>query len=170
MIAKSVLFVLGFAAMATNALAQDSYNVGSLQISQPWTRATPKGASTAAGYLKITNTGTTADRLVGGSSPIAGRVEVHEMSMDKGVMKMRLLKDGLEIKPGASVDLKPGSYHLMLVDLKQPIKKGDHIKDTLTFEKAGSVDIELTAVGTGETFGKGSGAGKAMQQMPGMAH
>ena len=121
MIAKSVLFVLGFAAMATNALAQDSYNVGSLQISQPWTRATPKGASTAAGYLKITNTGTTPDRLVGGSSPIAGRVEVHEMSMDKGVMKMRPVKDGLEIKPGASVELKPGSYHLMFVDLKQPI-------------------------------------------------
>jgi copper(I)-binding protein len=92
------------------------------------------------------------------------------MSMDKGVMKMRPLKDGLEIKPGASVELKPGSYHLMFVDLKQPIKKGDHIKDTLTFEKAGSVDIELTAVGTGETFGKGSGTGKAMQQMPGMAH
>ena len=151
-------------------LVRTSYNVGSLQISQPWTRATPKGASTAAGYLKITNTGTTPDRLVGASSPVAGRVEVHEMSMENGVAKMRPLKDGLEIKPGASVELKPGSYHLMLEELKQPIKKGDHIKDTLTFEKAGSVDIQLTAVGAGETFGKsgGMGGGKAMQGMPGM--
>jgi copper(I)-binding protein len=169
MLVKSLLFLLGFAAMATNAVAQGTYNLGSLQISQPWSRATPKGATTAAGYLKITNTGTTSDRLIGGSSPVAGRVEVHEMSMDKGVMKMRPVKDGLEIKPGASVELKPGSYHVMLIDLKQPIKKGDHIKGALTFEKAGSVDIEYTAVGIGETPGKsGTGANKPMQEMPGM--
>src|SRR5258708_24723635 len=90
---------------ATTAYAQD-YKIGNLQISQPWARATPKGAAVAGGYLKITNTGTAPDRLLGGSTDIAKRFEVHEMSIDKGVMKMRELKSGLEIPPGATVELK----------------------------------------------------------------
>jgi copper(I)-binding protein len=181
---KAIAGLFAAALTLTAAYAQDSqadYKVGALQISQPWSRATPKGASVAGAYLKITNTGTAPDRLVGGSSPIAGRFEVHEVAMDNGVMKMRPLKDGLEIKPGASVELKPGSYHIMLLDLKQPLKKGDHVKGTLTFEKAGPVDVDYAVVGIGETLGvSASGsAGKAMQDrgmqgqdmkgMPGMS-
>lgn len=150
---KAVLFCLAFALGAAVAQAQDapSYKAGALQITQPWSRATPKGAQVAGAYFKITNTGTTPDRLLGGSTPVAGRFEVHEMSMDNGVMKMRPVQGGLEIKPGESVELKPGAYHVMMLDLKQPLNKGDHVKATLNFEKAGSVDIEYSVVGVGET-------------------
>ena len=115
-----------------------------------------KGASVGGGYMKITNNGTAPDRLIGGSSPIAGRFEVHEMSMDNGVMRMRPLKDGLEIKPGQTVELKPGSFHVMFVDLKEPIKEGDRVKGTLVFEKAGTVDVEYVAVAVGAIAEGGS--------------
>jgi len=152
------------------------YKVGALQITSPWSRATPKGAGVAAGYMKITNTGTTPDRLVGGSSPVAGRVEVHEMSMDGGVMKMRPLKDGLELKPGETVELKPGSFHIMMLDLKQAVKEGERVKGTLTFEKAGTVDVEYAVVAAGATPGgaksgdDGMSGHDGMKGMPGMNH
>jgi copper(I)-binding protein len=174
-IMKALAGLFAAALTLTVAQAQDAtteYKLGPLQISQPWSRATPKGAAVAGAYLKITNNGTTPDRLVGGSSPVAGRFEVHEMTMDNGVMKMRPLKGGLEIKPGESVELKPGSYHIMLLDLKQPLQKGDHIKGTLKFEKAGSLDVDYAVVGVGETAAGGSSgtSGHDMHGMPGMSH
>ena len=81
--------------------------VGSLKISTPWARATPKGASVGGGYMKITNTGTAPDRLVGGSTDISSGFEVHEMKMEGGVMKMRPVAGGIEIKPGQTVDARP---------------------------------------------------------------
>lgn len=134
------LLPLALAATAANA---ETFTAGPLRIEQPWSRATPKGASVAGGYLKVTNTGSTPDRLIGGSSDAAARFEIHEMSMDGGVMKMRALKDGLAIPPGATVELKPGSYHAMFVNLTRPFVKGDHIKGSLTFEKAGKVDVDF---------------------------
>jgi copper(I)-binding protein len=163
---KSIAVIIAAIATfaASSAFAHD-YKVGSLQIGHPWARATPKGAAVGGGYLKITNTGTTPDKLVSGSSAVSGRFEVHEMSMDGGVMKMRLLKDGLEIKPGETVELKPGGFHIMLLDLKEPIKEGERVKGTLVFEKAGSVDIEYATVPVG-----GSPGGKdTTHQMPGMS-
>ena len=135
------------------------YHVGSLDITGPWSRATPKGAPVAAGYLTIKKNGTTADRLVGGSADVAPKFEVHEMSMDNGVMKMRPIKGGLEIKPGETVELKPEAMHVMFVGLKKPLKEGDHIKATLVFEKAGKVDVEFDVSGMGATGG---------HDMPGM--
>jgi periplasmic copper chaperone A len=171
---KSIVCLFAVAFTLSAAQAQDStsnYTLGALQISQPWSRATPKGASVAGAYLKITNDGTAPDRLVGGSSPIAGRFEIHEMSMDNGVMRMRPVKDGLVIKPGQSVELKPGSYHVMLLDLKRPIQKGDHVKATLRFENAGSIEIEYNVVGVGETPGGGAaGPDHEAHAMPGMSH
>ena len=99
--------------------------------------------------MKITNNGTTADRLISGSSEIAGSFQVHEMTMEKGVAKMRPVKDGLEIKPGQTVELKPGAIHIMFVDLKMPLNKGDHIKATLVFEKAGTVEVEYDVLAIG---------------------
>src|ERR1043166_1341934 len=90
---------------ASGAHAQE-YKAGALVIDHPWTRATPKSAKVAGGYLKITNTGSTPDRLTGGSADVSRNFEVHAMSMDGGVMKMRELKNGLEIPPGATVELK----------------------------------------------------------------
>jgi copper(I)-binding protein len=107
----------------------------------------------AGGYMKIENTGKEADRLVGGSTGIAGKFEVHEMKMSGNVMKMRELDKGLEVPPGKSVELKPGSYHVMLTDLKQQPKAGDKVKGTLLFEKAGKVEVEYTVRGLGAGAG-----------------
>ncbi|RFB80686.1 copper chaperone PCu(A)C [Methylovirgula sp. 4M-Z18] len=124
------------------------YTAGKMKVSMPWTRATPKGVDVAVGYVTITNTGTEPDRLTGGSTSVAAHFELHEMSTSGGVMKMREL-EGIDIKPGQTVELKPNGFHIMMTDLKQQIKKGDHIKATLTFEKAGSVDVDFEAGGVG---------------------
>jgi periplasmic copper chaperone A len=144
--------VLGLAAalmlIAAPGVAE-TYKVGSIQIEQPWARATPKGATIGAGYMKITNTGSEPDRLVGGSVSFAGRFEVHSMTMEQGVMKMREVKDGLEIKPGETVELKPGGYHVMFVDLKQPLKQGEDVSVTLKFAKAGTIEVKYPVEGIG---------------------
>ena len=128
--------------LATPALAAD-YTAGSLKISTPWARATPKGAQVGGGFMTITNTGTAPDRLIGGATTISSSFEVHEMSMDGGIMKMRMLKDGLEIKPGETVTLKPGGYHVMFIGLKDQLKQGGAFKSTLEFAKAGKVEVEF---------------------------
>jgi len=145
---KSILFAAFVALIATAASAHD-YKVGSLEIKQPWVRATPKGAPVGGGFMTITNKGTAPDRLVGGASTAAGKFEIHEMKMENGVMKMRPLANGLEIKPGQTVEFKPGSYHLMFMGLKLPFEKGARVQATLTFEKAGKVDVEYVVEAVG---------------------
>jgi copper(I)-binding protein len=120
-----------------------TFKLGDLTVTSPWTRATPGGAKIAGGYLKITNNGSAVDRFLGAKSDATNHVEIHEMSMTDGVMKMRPLPDGLEIKPGETVELKSGGYHLMFMDLKRPLKQGDTLKATLQFEKAGSLDVNF---------------------------
>ena len=153
---KPTGFAVGTALLlfASGAAAED-YRIGALEIAQPWSRATPRGAAVASGYVSIRNTGATHDRLVGGTFALAPRVEIHEMSMDQGVMKMRELKGGVEIRPGAAIELKPGSYHLMFVNLTRPLAKGDRVKGTLVFEKAGPVEIEyaVEAIGAAPSHG-----------------
>lgn len=127
---------------AGSALAHD-YKAGVLKIGHPWTRATPNGASVGGGYLTIENTGPDADKLVGGTLAGAGRVEVHRMSMEGSVMKMAPVEGGLVIKPNETVSLKPGGYHLMFLDLKGQLKKGEMLKGSLEFEKAGKVEVEF---------------------------
>ena len=118
--------------------ASDTFKVGDITVAAPWTRATPGGAKVAGGYLKVTNNGAAADKLVGATTDIAGRVEIHEMSMSGGVMQMRPLDAGLELKAGQTVELKPGGYHVMFMDLKRQLKQGETVKATLQFEKAGN--------------------------------
>lgn len=145
------------AAPAAPQSGSDALKVGDLIVASPWTRATPGGAKIAGGYLKITNTGKATDRLLGATSAGADRVEIHEMSMTGGVMKMRPLADGLTIKPGETVELKPGGLHMMFMDIKQPLKQGDTLKTTLKFEKAGTLDVsfKVNAIGaTGEAAHK----------------
>lgn len=138
---RPAAFVLALSLAAGAAMAQD-YTAGSIKISQVWTREVPKGSQVAAGFMTLTNTGKEADTLIGGSSTIAGKFEVHEMKMDDGIMRMRELKPGLVINPGETVVLKPGSFHIMLLDLKQPPKTSAPIKGTLIFAKAGKIEIE----------------------------
>jgi len=130
------------------AMAED-YRVGTIEIGNPWTRATPKGSAVAGAYMTISNKGTVADRLLGGSSPVAGQFEVHSMTMEQGVAKMRPVVGGLELKPGETLELKPGGFHVMLTGLKQPLEKGQRIKGTLEFEKAGKIEIEYSVEALG---------------------
>ena len=134
--------------MTVPAEAAD-YDVGSIHISAPWARATPKGASSAAAYMTITNNGKTPDRVSCVSSDASAQCQIHSMTMDGGVMKMRPVESGLEIKPGETVTLQPASFHMMLVDLKQPLEQGKTIKATLKFDKAGTLDVEypIAAIG-----------------------
>ena len=157
-------FILAAALTATllSPTMAHEYTVGALKIDHPWARATPKGASVGGGYLKITNTGTAPDRLVGGTTDISSRFEIHEMSMDGGVMKMRAEPNGIEIKPGQTVEFKPGGHHLMFLGLKQMFEKGGHVKATLQFEKAGKVDVDFTVEGIGAQTG-GDNAMPGMQ-------
>jgi periplasmic copper chaperone A len=116
---------------------------GTIVIEKPFSRATPGGAQVGAGYFTIINKGAVADRLVSASSPAAGQVQIHEMSMQDNVMKMRELASGLPVGAGKTVALSPGGYHLMLMGLKSPLKAGDKVPVTLTFEKAGKVEVTL---------------------------
>jgi copper(I)-binding protein len=129
------------------AMATD-YKVGSLEIGSPWSRATPKGSQTAIGYMTIKNNGTTPDRLIGGSINVAANFELHSIVMENGIAKMRELKD-VEIGPGQTIEFKPGGSHVMFVDLKHPLSKGEHVKGTLVFEHAGTVQIEYSVEGIG---------------------
>jgi copper(I)-binding protein len=128
--------------MAIGVQAAD-YDVGPMHIEQPWARATPKGASSGAAYLTVVSAGTAPDRLSCASSDAAAKCEIHSMTLEGGVMKMRPVEDGLEIKPGETVTLKPGGYHVMLVDLKHPLEPGKTVEVTLQFEKAGTIKMAL---------------------------
>jgi hypothetical protein len=141
-----VLFVATLCAAPARA---QEVKAGDLVITQPWTRATPNGAKIGGGYLTIENKGSAPDRLIGGSTDAASKLEVHEMSMKDGVMTMRPLDDGLTIDPGKTVKLAPGGYHLMMFDLKKPLKQGETVPITLKFEKAGEVKVSLAVQGIG---------------------
>jgi periplasmic copper chaperone A len=132
-----LLLALGGAAQAHD------YAAGPLTIGHPWSRATPNGAKVAGGYLTVTNTGTEPDRLTGAAFGQAGRAELHSMSTENGVMKMAPVEGGLAIKPGETLTLAPGGYHLMFLDLKAPLKQGDAVAGSLTFEKTGTVPVSF---------------------------
>ena len=150
---KQIVMSLAATARPCSLLAAparaEEVKAGDLVITQAWSRATPGGAKIGGGYLTIENKGSAPDRLIGGSADIAGKVEVHEMAMNNGVMTMRPLDKGLTIEPGKTVKLAPGGYHLMLLDLKSPLKQGDKLPVTLEFEKAGKVTLSLDVQGVG---------------------
>jgi copper(I)-binding protein len=137
--------------ITANAMATD-YKAGSLTINNPWSRATPKGAQTAIGYMTIKNDGAVPDRLIGGSVEVANRFQLHAMTMESGIAKMRDLSD-IKIRPGQTVEFKPGGSHAMFVDLKHRLSKGEHVKGTLIFERAGTVQIEYDVEGIGAQRG-----------------
>lgn len=141
--------VAALLALASAPAYAQEVKAGDLVITQAWSRATPAGAKVAGGYLTIENKGSAADRLVSGAGDVAGKVEIHEMAMNNGVMTMRPLDKGLVIEPGKTVKLAPGGYHMMLMDLKQPLKQGDKVPVTLEFEKAGKVALSLDVQGVG---------------------
>lgn len=114
-----------------------------LVVENAWTRATAPKAPVAGGFLTVRNDAARADRLLSATSPDAERVEIHEMSMNDGVMRMRKLDDGLDIPANASTPLKPGGYHLMFIGPKRPFVLGETVVATLRFERAGSREVRF---------------------------
>ena len=145
----AILAAATFVPLAATPASAHDYEAGSLRIAHPWARATPPRAGVAGAYMVIENTGNEADRLLGGTTDAAEKVQVHSMTMDGGIMKMRQLKDGLTIPAGETVTLAPGGYHLMLINPVAPLKEGASVPATLTFEKAGAVKVELAVEGMG---------------------
>jgi copper(I)-binding protein len=165
--ARSLSCIALLACLFATPARADEVKANGLVISQVWSRATPGGAKIAGGYLTIENKGSAPDRLIGGSGDFAGKVEVHEMAMNNGVMTMRSLDKGLAIEPGKTVKLAPGGYHLMLMDLKSPLKQGDKVPLVLEFEKAGKVTLSLEVQGVGAQAPAGTDrSGHDMKNMP----
>lgn len=162
---RTIAFAAAITTLLSAPLHAEDVKAGDLLISQAWSRQTPSGAKVAGAYLTIENKGTTADRLVSGSTDVAGRFEIHEMAMDGGVMRMRPLDNGIAIDPGKTVKLAPGGYHVMLMDLKSQLKQGDKVPVTLQFEKAGKVNVSLDVQGVGaQAPGGGDHSGHMMKK------
>ena len=162
---RSLSCAVAFAALLVAPAGAQDVKAGDLVITQAWTRATPNGAKIGAGYFTIENKGAAADKLIGVTGDVSPRIEVHEMSMNNGVMKMRPVDGGVSIDPGKTVKLAPSGYHLMIMDLKSPLKQGDKLPLTLQFEKAGKVAVTLDVQGVGA---QGPGGGDGMKMSPGM--
>jgi periplasmic copper chaperone A len=160
--ASAAGLAVALAQISTTTVQAADYDVGSIHITAPWARATPKGASSGAAYVTIANKGAVPDRVACESSDVSAACQIHTMAMERGVMKMRPVEDGLEIKPGETVTLKPSGLHLMLMDLRHPLEQGKTVEATLHFEKAGTIKIDFpvavigaAAPGTHEGDGHG---------------
>lgn len=130
-------------------------NAAAVQVLDPWARATAVSAKNGAVYMTLVNKGASDDRLVAASTGVAARVELHTVIRDGEVMRMRQVK-AIEVKPAAPTELRPGGFHVMLLGLTAPLKDGDRFPLTLTFEKAGTVAVEVS-------IRTGGGAGPAHQ-------
>lgn len=137
----AVLSLASLAAMSTGHAHEAK--IGNLVIGHPWSREVPSAAKVAAGFLTITNTGSEDDRLLKATASISSNVQIHDMKMEGDVMKMMELTDGVAIPAGQTVELKPRSLHVMFMDITSTPKKGDMIRGTLVFEKAGTVEVEF---------------------------
>ena len=138
---KGWLLSIALMAFATSIQAQDA-KVGAIKIENAYVRATAPGQPAAGAFMKIENGAAAADQLVSASSPAAGEVQLHQMSMEGNVMKMGQVKD-IAVPANGSVDLKPGGYHIMLMNIKAPLKAGDTVPVKLKFAKAGEVEVKL---------------------------
>lgn len=139
--ALSAMAVLSLA--FAGASAAHEYKVGPIKIVEPQARATAPGAAVGAAYMTLQNTGDTEVKVLGATTPIAASVEIHSMSMDGGVMRMRPVIGGLPIAAHSTVEFKSGGYHFMLLGLTKPLALGDHVPMTLTFSGGVTVNIEV---------------------------
>ena len=135
------LIAISAIAFAQHDKKEQEYRVGQLKIENPYARSTVPGQKAAGGFMKIENKGA-VDQLVSASSPVAGEMQLHSMSMDGNVMKMREVKT-IEVPANGSVELKPGGLHLMFMDIKAPLKAGESVPVKLKFQKAGEVEIKV---------------------------
>ncbi len=143
--------------LAGPAPAADMTKVGELEISGAWARATPPGSKNGGAFLTVANHGMAADKLVSAASDVANRVELHNHINDNGVMRMRQVPF-IPVPMHGKAELKPGSYHVMFMGLKAPLKEGSMVMVKLTFEKAGDVMVHMPVL-------KGMGKMKPGQMM-----
>jgi periplasmic copper chaperone A len=134
------------ALMASAPVAADAQPAGAPVVTDAWARATPGKAVNGAAYLTIESAA--ADRLTGASTPIAGKAELHEMTMQGNIMRMRQIA-GIDVPAGQPVTLKPGGVHIMLLGLRHPLKSGDAFPLTLDFAKAGARQVTVYVAGVG---------------------
>ena len=138
------LFVFVFLALMPGTLfAGDARSTTDIRIEQPWSRVTPPGTPVGAGYMTIVNTADEPDRLIAAESPAAGRVQIHRSVKKDGTSSMVHQKDGVVVPPDGRLEFGPGGYHLMLMQLEDPLEEGERVPVTLRFERAGRVDVEL---------------------------
>jgi hypothetical protein len=147
--------LLALAVLTGPALAADPVKVGALEIEHAWAR--PSATANGAIYLEIENTGAAADKLVAASTPAAAKAEMHTHLMDGNIARMRPV-EAIEVTPGSATVLRPGGLHIMLMGLKAPLKEGDSVALTLTFEKAGKVELSVPVQKTAGGMGHGGGA------------
>jgi copper(I)-binding protein len=136
-------------AIQSPALAADPVAVGALRIMHPWARASAGHGNAGAAFMTIANTGGEDDKLVAAATSVAQKTEVHETKMEDGVMKMRMLMGGLGIPAGGEVELKPMGLHIMMMGVTEKLIEGEMLMLTLTFEKAGSVELAVPIAGPG---------------------
>ncbi len=149
MIRFALAVVLGLATgLSALAAAAHEFTAGDITVRHPWSRATPGRAPNGAVFLTLVNGGATADRLVAASSPVAARAGFHTTLREGEVMKMRPLQ-AIEVPAGGAATLAPGGLHIMLMGLKAPLRKGESFPLTLTFERAGTVVVEVVVEGPG---------------------
>ncbi len=133
--------------------AAHEFKAGELQIEHPWSRATVPAAKVGGGYFTVINPTDAPDRFISATADVAQNVEIYQMEMTDGVMKMRAVEGGLEVPAKGELALQPGGegavYHLMFMGLKKPLVEGEKIPGTLTFEKAGTVSVEFAVEGKG---------------------
>ena len=141
-----------FATWAVQARAHE-FEVGSLAIEHPWSRATPPGAQVAGGFLEVENRGAVDDRLIAVHADISERIELHISTMTNGVMQMRPLPDGIPVPAGTTIILAPGGLHIMFIGLRRSLAEGDSFAATLDFEHAGSVAVEFAVQAAGSEAG-----------------
>jgi len=150
--------VILFFLMFIGAAEAHDYEYGNLVIIHPTMTAPLPGAKVSAGYLVIENTGKETERLVGVSAGFAAKSQLHNMVVTDGIARMRPVKGGLEIPPGEIIVLEKGSYHLMFMQVSEPVEAGSMQPVKLLFEKAGAIEVELKVVQPGEAHGENSAA------------
>lgn len=134
--------------LALVAVGAQAADEGTIKVEKAWARATPPTATIGVAYFTIVDSGKTGDRLIGVSSPVAGRAELHLNLREGDVVQMRSVS-AVEILPRDHIELQPNGLHVMLIDLRQPLKQGDHFPITLTFERAGAIESEVVVAAPG---------------------
>lgn len=155
MLIRTLMAAATVAALTATAAPADEMHIGDLTVTGAWTRATAPSMRNGGAFLTIRNAGSADDRLVGASTPAAARTELHTHRMEAGVMKMRPVEGGIPVPAGGTAELRPGGYHVMMMGLQAPLAEGSAIALTLTFEKAGSVTLDVPVLAAGAQGGTG---------------